>query len=152
MKIDVPLTGPQEQFVFSDAKAPAIVGGLGSGKSQAGITRLILLMLSDKGANGAYYMPTYDLLKLRAMPGVEDFLLRLNLPFSVNKSDYMISIKGYGDIIFRSYDKPERIIAYETAHSIVDELDTIAKDKAALVWRKITERNRQKRKCKNTPR
>jgi len=95
MKIDLPLTEPQQQFVFSDAKAPAIVGGLGSGKSQAGITRLILLMLSDKGANGAYYMPTYDLLKLRAMPGVEDFLLRLNLPFSVNKSDYMISIKGY---------------------------------------------------------
>ena len=121
-----------------------------SGKSQAGITRLVLLLLADKGANGAYYMPTYDLLKLRAMPGVEEFLLRLNLPFSVNKSDYTISIKGYGNIIFRSYDKPERIIAYETAHSIVDELDTISKEKAALVWRKITERNRQARKGKNT--
>ena len=111
------------------------MGGLGSGKSQAGITRLVLLLLSDKGANGAYYMPTYDLLKLRAMPGVEELLLRMKIPFSVNKSDYTIAIKGYGNIIFRSYDKPERIIAYETAHSIVDELDTISKEKAALVWR-----------------
>ena len=150
MKIDLPLTEPQEAFVFSDAKAPAIVGGLGSGKSQAGITRLVLLLLSDKGANGAYYMPTYDLLKLRAMPGVEELLSRMKIPFSVNKSDYTIAIKGYGNIIFRSYDKPERIIAYETAHSIVDELDTISKEKAALVWRKITERNRQARKGKNT--
>ena len=108
MKIDLPLTEPQEQFVFSDAKAPAIVGGLGSGKSQAGITRLVLLLLSDKGANGAYDMPTYDLLKLRAMPGVEELLLRMKIPFSVNKSDYTIAIKGYGNIIFRSYDKPTR--------------------------------------------
>jgi hypothetical protein len=46
-------------------------------------------------------------------------------------------------MIFRSYDRPERIIAYEVAHSIADELDTLPKDKAAFVWRKISERNRQ---------
>lgn len=148
--LDIPLTLPQRQFVFSDASHPAIVGGLGSGKSQAGTIRLIMLMLDDPGANCAYYMPTYDLINLRAMPGVESDLDRLGIAYSTNRSSYTIQIDGYGSIIFRSYDRPERIIAYEVAHSICDELDTLGKDKAAIVWRKISERNRQKRPGQNT--
>ena len=132
------------------SKHPAIVGGLGSGKSKAGTFRLIRLMLADPGANGAYYMPTYDLINLRAMPGVEEDLTQLGYAFKTNKSNYTIDVIGFGTIIFRSYDRPERIIAYEVAHSICDELDTLPKDKAALVWRKISERNRQKREGINT--
>jgi len=121
-----------------------------SGKSKGGTMRLIMLLLSDKGTNGGYYMPSYDLLKLRAMPGVQEDLEFIGLPYTINKSDYSIKIHGFGKILFRSYDRPERIIAYETAHSIVDELDTLSKEKAALVWRKVSERNRQKCKGGNT--
>lgn len=144
MKTKVQLTRPQCDFITSKAKHPAIVGGLGSGKSRAGTMRLIKLLLANPGANGGYYMPSYDLLTLRAMPGVEEDLELLGCSYRVNKSTYTIEILGYGQIIFRSYDRPERIVAYETAHSIVDELDTLKPEKAALVWRKITERNRQK--------
>lgn len=150
MKVELALTEPQEQFVFSDASYPAIVGGLGSGKSKAGTFRLIMAMLSDRGANGGYYMPTYDLIRLRAMPGFEEDLTAIGIAYTVNRSEYTIKIHGYGDIILRSYDRPERIIAYETAHSVVDELDTLDKEKAAYVWRKVVERNRQKRAAPNT--
>jgi phage terminase large subunit len=146
----IDLTAPQDAFIHSPDKHPAIVGGLGSGKSKAGTFRLIRLMLADPGANGAYYMPVYDLLTLRAIPGVEEDLTQLGYAFKTNKSSYTIDIIGYGTIIFRSYDRPERIIAYEVAHSICDELDTLPKAKAALVWRKISERNRQKREGMNT--
>jgi phage terminase large subunit len=148
--VDVALTDPQIAFVESEALYPAIVGGLGSGKSRAGTMRLVMQLIADPGANGAYYMPVYDLLTLRAMPGVEADLDELGLSYKTNRSSYTIDIHGYGTIIFRSYDRPERIIAYEVAHSICDELDTLPKDKAALVWRKIAERNRQKRDGKNT--
>lgn len=151
MITEIALTAPQRQFVFSEAEHPAIVGGLGSGKSAAGTMRLILLLLGDKGANGGYYMPTYDLIKLRAMIGVEDDLGRLGIGYTTNRSDFSIQLHGgYGKIIFRSYDRPERIIAYEVAHSICDELDTLTKEKASFVWRKISERNRQKRDKPNT--
>lgn len=146
----VDLLPAQDAFVYSHEKHPAIVGGLGSGKSKAGTFRLIRLMLADPGANGAYYMPVYDLLTLRAIPGVEQDLDELGYAYKTNKSSYTIEIIGYGNIIFRSYDRPERIIAYEVAHSICDELDTLPKQKAALVWRKISERNRQKRDDHNT--
>jgi len=146
----IDLTSPQDAFIYCEDKHPAIVGGLGSGKSKAGTLRLIRLLLADPGANGAYYMPVYDLLTLRAIPGIEEDLDQLGLEYRTNKSSYTIDIIGYGSIIFRSYDRPERIIAYEVAHSICDELDTLPKDKAALVWRKISERNRQSREHKNT--
>ena len=145
MRAEIALTEPQEQFILTDQPFPAIVGGLGSGKSKGGTMRLVMLMLGDIGANGAYYMPTYDLLKLRAMVGLEEDLKQLGVGYTINKSDYIIDLHGYGKIIMRSYDRPERIVAYEVAHSIVDELDTLPKEKAALVWRKISERNRQKR-------
>ena len=149
-KLDIPLTEPQDEFIHSPFPHPALVGGLGSGKTSAGTLRIIRLMIEDPGCNCAYYLPTYDLINLRAMPGMMADLDRLDIEYSTNKSNYSIEVVGYGSIIFRSYDRPERIIAYEVAHSIADELDCLRKDKAAVVWRKISERNRQKRDTQNT--
>jgi hypothetical protein len=148
--VKLALTEPQEDFVRSEALFPAMVAGLGAGKTQAGIVRLLLKMLHEPTIDTAYYMPTYDLLRRRAMSGAEEILSRLNIESKTNKSDYLIEIAGYGDMIFRSYDRPERIVAYEVAHSIVDELDTLPKDKAAFVWRKVSERNRQRCESFNT--
>jgi phage terminase large subunit len=147
--IDLPLTEPQEVFAFHPEPFPAIVGGLGSGKTQAGVSRLIIRMLTHK-KRVAYYMPTYDLLKLRAIPEFVKVFAELGIKTSLNKSDYELKVKGYGSVIFRSYDNPDRIVAYEVADSIVDELDTLKKEDAAKVWRKITERNRQRSPLGNT--
>lgn len=144
------LTRPQAAFIRSEAAHPAMVAGLGAGKTHAGIVRLVMKMLKESTINTAFYLPTYDLLKLRAVPGTEEFLSEIGIPFTTNRSDYAIKLKGYGSMILRSYDRPERIVAYEVAHSIVDELDTLPKEKAAFVWRKISERNRQKCQGKNT--
>lgn len=146
----IDLLPAQDAFIYSKEKYPAIVGGLGSGKSKAGTLSLVFKLLGDPGANGAYYMPTYDLIDLRAIPGVEEDLTLLNVPFKTNKSKYSIDIDGFGKIIFRSYEVPERIVAYEVAHSICDELDTLQKKKAEFVWSKIVDRNRQKREHTNT--
>ena len=144
MEVKVKLTEPQHRFIFSEAKFVALVGGLGSGKSQGGTFRVAKLMLEDPGISCAYYFPTYDLINLRGIPGLIKDLETLGIKdYSLNKSTFTLSIKGYGDVIFRSYDCPERIVAYEVAHSIVDELDTLPKDKAEVVWRKVVERNRQ---------
>ena len=144
------LTEPQEEFTFCEDTFPALVGGLGSGKTMAGSTRLLLKMLAEPAINTAHYMPTYDLLRLRAVPGTQELLEKLNIPYKTNKSTWSIDLEGYGDIIFRSYDNPARIVSYEVAHSIVDELDTLPKDKAEIVWRKVSERNRQRCKGKNS--
>ena len=148
--IDVPLTVPQRDFVLSAKPHPAIVAGLGAGKSRAATMRLLLLMLGNPGINTLYTMPTYDLLKLRAIPGFVDDLNMLGLPHSLNKSDYSITIAGLGTVYFRSYDNPNRLIAFEVAHSVADELDVLSKEQASVVWRKISERTRQPSKVPNS--
>ena len=148
--MDIPLLKHQKEFVTTDALYPAICGGLGSGKTRAATMRLIYLMLTDKGVNTLLGMPTYDLLRLRAMPGVEQDLAEIGLPYKSNKSEYSIELIGYGFIYFRSYDRPERWVAFEVAHTILDELDTLPRDKAEIVWRKATERTRQKSIKPNT--
>ena len=112
--------------------------------------RAVALLLSDPGCNVGIFLPTYDLLKLRAMPGVEEDLQMVGAEYSVNKSDYRIDVPGYGFIIFRSYDNPGRIVSFEISDAIVDEIDTLKRDQAELVWRKISERVRQKRARANT--
>lgn len=140
----IDLLPAQDEFVFSESPNPALVGGLGSGKTQAGVHRLIRLMDDDPGINTLYAMPTYDLLKLRAIPG---FIKELNFAgyqYKLNKSDYSIEVADFGTIYLRSYDNPDRFIAFEVAHAVVDEIDTLDIDKASEVWRKVTERTRQK--------
>lgn len=149
MQIDIALTKPQRRFALTDNPYPAMCGGLGSGKSEAGIIRLILLMLENysrtrKPCDTLLTFPTYDLCRLRGMPGTEDVLNRLGIPFKTNKSEFKIELMPFGSVLFRSYDHPERIIAFQVAHSIADELDTLPIEKASLVWRKISERTRQK--------
>lgn len=148
--MQIQLLKHQKQFVTTTNPFPAISGGLGSGKTGAATMRLIIKMLQDPGINTLMGMPTYDLLKLRAMPGVEEELTRIGIPFTVNKSDYEIKILGYGSIYFRSYDRPERWVAFEVSHTILDELDTLPHEKAETVWRKASERTRQKCKGGNT--
>jgi PBSX family phage terminase large subunit len=133
----------QGEFVSATESHPAIVGGLGSGKTEGGTARILKLMLEDPEADFFYGMPTYDLLRLRAIPGMEIELSAAGLDYVVNKSASEISVEGHGKIIFRSYDRPERIIAFEVAHGVVDEIDTVNKEKAELIWRKISERVRQ---------
>lgn len=144
MQVNIPLTAPQLAFVQSSQKNPAIIGGLGSGKSRAGTMRLLTLMLANPKSNGAYYMPTYDLLNLRALPGITEDLEMMGIGYTFLSQKMTVNIHGYGNLILRSYDNPKRIVAYEVAFSIVDELDTLPIEKAEEVWRKITERNRQK--------
>ena len=70
---------------------------------------------------------------LKEMPGIDEDFDSLGLRYKTNKSTHSIHVIGYGDIIFRSYDNPDRIVAYSVGHSIVDELDTLPKEKAMFV-------------------
>ena len=143
LDIDIDVLKHQKEFIESKATNPSIIGGLGSGKTEAGIIRIILLTLIDK-VNTLYMMPTFDLLRLRALPGVQETLINIGVPVEtiVNKSSMYIELIGYGRVYFRSYDNPDRIIAFSVGHCIVDEIDTLNKEKASLVWRKVTERVR----------
>lgn len=142
--VNVTLTPPQDDFVHATEPFPALVAGFGAGKSHAGIWRTIKLKLEHRAQSVAYYLPTYDLVARMAFPRFEEALQMVGLPFKTNKQDNLIEIGGFGMVILRTMDNPARIVAYEVAHSICDELDTLAIHKARDVWNKVIARNRQK--------
>lgn len=135
----------QTRFVNSTIRFPALIGGLGSGKTDAGIARALMLKYKYPTGSVAYYMPDYNLIRDRGISGVEAELDRIGQPYKTNNTDKIIKLENKGSIFFRSMDRPEKIIAYEVMDSIIDELDTMKPEKAKHVYKKIRERNRQKK-------
>lgn len=136
---------PQAEFANAVEQFPAFVAGFGSGKTQAGILRAMRLKLAYPRQDVAYYLPTYDLVQMIGYPRFEETLDRAKLRHKLNQSKHVISIHGKGKIIFRTMDNASRIIGYEVADSIVDELDTLKHRDSQAVWRAIIARNRQKK-------
>lgn len=143
--MQIRLSRAQIEFVSATDQFPAFCGGFGSGKTHAAIMRAIARKMQYPQQNVAYYLPTYDLVRTIGYPRFSETLETIGIPHKINRSDAFIDFAGFGQIIFRTMDTPERIIGYEVADSIVDELDTLATEKAREVWNKIISRNRQKK-------
>lgn len=141
----IQLSAAQGRFIGSKAKHPCFCGGYGSGKTFAGILRTLKLKQEAGKLPVAYYLPTYDLVRTIAYPRFTEMLEALRWPYSLNRGDNVINIPDYGQVIFRTMDTPERIVGYEVADSVADELDTLKLDDAEEVWRKILARNRAKK-------
>lgn len=143
--MQIRLSRAQLEFVSAQEQFPAFVGGFGSGKTHAAVMRAISKKLQYPGQNVGYYLPTYDLVRTIGFPRFAEVLDTMGVPHKINRSDAIIDFNGFGQLIFRTMDTPERIIGYEVADSLVDELDTLPTDKAREVWNKIIGRNRQKK-------
>lgn len=139
------LTPTQKAFVTSREPYPAFVGGYGSGKSAAGIARAMSLKAHFPKQSLAYYLPTYPLVEDIAFRRFPELCERKGWDFKLTRGNSPgISFPGAGSIFFRTMDNPDRIVGYEVAHSILDEIDTLPTDKAKTVWNRVIARNRER--------
>ncbi|WP_341649952.1 terminase large subunit domain-containing protein [Thauera humireducens] len=144
------LTGTQRAFATSMEPFPAFIGGFGSGKTAAAIARAMALKAHFRSCDVAYYLPTYPLVEDIAYRRFPDLCERKGWAYKLNKASSYIEFPGAGRIVFRTMENPARIVGYEVAHSICDELDTLPIEKAREVWNKVIARNRQKCAIPNT--
>ena len=143
--VQVSLTQPQADFFTMDKKFRLFCGGYGSGKTQVmAVASMMGIQLAAKIVIGIY-APTYDLLNLVNVPRAQAVLDFYGYRHKVNKKEMILytSNSGIGDFIFRSMDRPERIVGFETFEAHVDEMDVLPTDKAGIAWNKIIARNRQ---------
>lgn len=138
------LTAPQSDFYRLECPYPLFVGGYGSGKTYVKIVIGIEDLLKNPGCDIALYDPIFDLIRLNTAPRTLEILDSLGVRHTYNKSEQIIHVPGYGNIILRSMDNPARIVAYEVFRSGVDELETLRPAQAVDAWSKIIARNRQK--------
>ncbi len=142
----IQMTEPQARFFQLQDKYPAFVGGFGTGKTETLANCALRDALSSSDALIALYEPTYDLVRLILAPRMEEKLSELGIRYKYNKQENIIytSAPNCGDFILRTLENPARIIGYESYRAHVDEIDTLKKAQAALAWRKIIARNRQR--------
>jgi len=142
--MNVHLSLPQSQIFLSQKKYVACTAGLGSGKTFGIALRMLNTYHHYRGCNLCYSAPTYGLIRDIMYPIIEEILQASKTPFSLNKSDSVLSVPGYGKVFFRSMTKPETIIGFSILDAYLDEIDVIPEAQAELVVDKFLARIRQK--------
>ena len=117
-----------------------ICGGLGSGKTTAGILYLIQTLIENR-ANVAMYEPTYKLCNDVAVPKITELLNTCNITYKHNKTENNF-YTDYGILQLRSYEDPNKIIGTDIVGACIDELDTIPVAKAKQVVANVSSRIR----------
>lgn len=130
----------QAEFLQSEYPHTGLVAGFGSGKSIAGTLKTIE-KLKEFNKDVAYYLPTYDLIKTIAFKNFKKYLKDTRVPYKLNETAKVFETP-IGNIYLRSIDKPEYIIGYEVAYSLVDEADIPPQKKMEDVLKNVVARNR----------
>jgi hypothetical protein len=124
------------------------VGGFGSGKTFVGCLDLLIFAGNHPGTVQGYFGTTYSAIRDIFYPTLEEAAFLLGFTVHIKPSIKEIDIYRagfyYGTIICRSMDNPASIVGFKIARAMVDELDTLPKNKAKAAWDKIIARLRLK--------
>jgi hypothetical protein len=141
------LSAPQGVFLSGlKTKYRAYVGGFGSGKTFVGCLDLLNFAAEHPKTRQGYFAPTYGDIRDIFYPTIEEAGEMLGFTVDIktgNKEVHLYRGRAYyGTIICRSMDNPGSIVGFKIARALVDEIDTMAKDKATMAWNKIIARLR----------
>jgi phage terminase large subunit len=114
----VELLPKQDDFIFSSAKYPAFISGLGAGKTYAGCLKAVLKM--ELGQDGVILAPTYPMLRDVTQKTFLDILDGSNLQYEFYKTDGVLLRKN-ARVLFRSADAPDRLRGPNLNWAYLDE-------------------------------
>ena len=141
------LNAAQDIFInHLKTKYRAFVGGFGSSKTFSGCLDLLIFAGQHPKTRQGYFGPSYPAIRDIFFPTFEEAAHLLDYSVDIKESNKEVHIyRGrayYGTIICRSMDNPASIIGFKIARALVDEIDTLPKDKAERAWNKIIARLR----------
>lgn len=141
------LSAPQNVFLNQlDTKFRAYVGGFGSGKTFVGCLDLLIFFGRHPGTRQGYFGPSYPSIRDIFFPTFEEAANMMGFTCEIREANKEVHLyrngRYYGTVICRSMDRPASIIGFKIARALVDEIDTLPKNKAQLAWNKIIARLR----------
>jgi hypothetical protein len=142
------LNKPQARFLALPHKFRAFVAGFGSGKTWVGCAAECRHSWEHPRINAGYFAPTYGHIRDIFYPTIDEVAFDWGLTAKVNESNKEVHLffgKVYRNtILCRSLEKPAEIVGFKIGYALIDELDLLKKEKAALAWRKVLARMRYK--------
>lgn len=108
----------QDDFLFSQAKYPAFISGLGAGKTYAGSLKAVIKM--EEGEDGVIVAPTYPMLRDVTQKTFLSILDAANYKYEYYKTDGILERKG-ATVMFRSSDNPDRLRGPNLNWAYLDE-------------------------------
>lgn len=148
------LNVPQSEFLALDRKFRGFIGGYGSGKTWVGGAGLCVHAWEWPRINSGYFAPTYPQIRDIFYPTIEEVAADWGLRAKVmesNKEIHLFNGRQYrSTIICRSMENAGEIVGFKIGKALVDEIDILKREKAALAWRKIIARLRQKATANDT--
>lgn len=141
------LNAPQHIFLNKlKTKYRAFIGGFGSSKTFSGCLDLLIFASNHPKTVQGYFAPTYPDIRDIFYPSIAEAAELMGFTVDIKPSNKEVHIyRGrvyYGTIICRSMDRPDSIVGFKIARGLVDEIDTLPKDKANNAWNKIVARLR----------
>lgn len=120
-RIKVPSLPHQKAFNLSQAKHPLLVGGYGSGKTQAFIQRSVDQHVKNRGYVGLMAEPTYPMIRDVLLPDLENYLQKSGIRYKFRRDEMSITSR-YGKILLRSAENYRRWASLNLAWGGLDEI------------------------------
>ena len=113
----------QEAFIFDKSRYSVLSGGIGSGKTHAGVLKALKKCHENPKANGLVTAPDYNRITSSTMPKyLELFPPEFIAPNGINRATMQIRTILDNNIFFRSTTDPQTLRAYEVGWVHMDEL------------------------------
>ena len=116
----------QRDFVDDVRKYAAFVGGVGSGKTRAGVIKTLVYATRHPGSLGMVTAPTFPMLRDATLRTILELFPRGQYTF--NRTDMRISMANGSDILLRSTDDPEHLRGPNLAYFYMDEAARSSKE------------------------
>jgi hypothetical protein len=119
--------GAQKAFVSNPHRASAYIGGLGSGKTFAGIARAIQFAQQPKaegtmwGPRGCVAAINYPVLKDVVLPQFLDMVEGTGLLLEYRRAENKAILRNNAEVLFRSLDRPNWMRGLELSYFFIDE-------------------------------
>ena len=143
------LSAPQNMYLNGlNNKFNAYVGGFGSGKTFVGCIDLLIFFGKHPGTRQGYFGISFPSIRDIFYPTFEEAAEMMGFTVVIREANKEVHVYRngfyYGTVICRSMDNPGSIIGFKIARALVDEIDTLPKNKANSAWNKIIARLRLK--------
>lgn len=108
----------QKEFLESDAKYRAFVGGIGSGKTYIGCLAGIRELAA--GHDGVVVAPTFPMLRDATQKTFFNLIEQIGIPYTPRKAEETATV-GRATVYFRSSDNPDRLRGPNLSWAYLDE-------------------------------